>query len=204
MPKKRHSPERTEEEIQPLTEEQQVQIHKLYLQFHDSMAAYAKAIVGDWDLAHVVIQATFLDICKKPQRILSAKQPRRWLKQACWLKCKELLRKQKNCSKRITSIDDRLNAEPPVFPEYTFPEDQCRNLGITRAEFDILYRVYVNGEPREKVAKDFDVSKVTLDKRIGRAREKIKKKGKNAETDVQNERVSCSIAMEGVSHNEQL
>ena len=162
-------------ELRPLTAEEQAYFRSLCIQHHDELVNYAFAITGDAHLAEEAVQETFLDVCRKPKRLMEAPHPLRWLKKACSLNYFELRRNERAYRERNRCIDDP--AVIPRLPHETEPELEWQTvaLDLPKEDVELLTRAYLDEEPRETLAAEYGLTTDTLNKRISRLRIKLKK-----------------------------
>lgn len=154
-----------------LTKEQDKQISALYHEMFDSLLKIAVSSIGSELLAEEAVQETFCIACKKPEALLSSKNPQGWLVKT--------LRYVINNMKRIATTQGKLMAA--VFWDYSklVHFDDYSNVEysdmLSNEEYLLFRMITLDRISIREAAAEFNISVEACKKRVQRIRAKLRK-----------------------------
>lgn len=160
----------------------------LFLEKHALLHRYAvhalREATGRWDpgRAEDAVQETFWVLWQRSEDYLAHPKPDKWLYQTLQFTLKNLLRSDLRWAARLCQFQQ---AQSHWQDQTAPPPGAALELEglIPQAEFDLLVRLYLHGEPREDVARELGITRAALDKRISRSKEKFRRAYRALESD---------------------
>lgn len=153
-----------------MTDREREIIEQLYRHHLEKMHYSAMAILRNIDLADEAVQQTFLDACRKPEKVLNHPNPEAWFMAAVRISAAYIVRQeQKNEPLIIDMTEYDEDILDLVSLETLYPK-----LSKTK-EFQLLKRFAADGESISSIARESGASVSAVKKRIERAKKKLKK-----------------------------
>lgn len=143
----------------------------LYDKMYESLYKLAVSVLRNPDLAHDIVQETFLIAYKKLDNLKSSPSPNGWLVKTLKNVIGNLLKQQERLARCFITVplDENMPAPHQPLSLYT----QYRGL-IDDASLRLLIYVYGKNETYQETADELGISLDTCKKRIQRARQKFK------------------------------
>lgn len=150
--------------------EQKQLVEKLFKAEYENMVAFANHILGDFNLADVAVQDTFLIALQKPDKLFESPNPTGWLYNTIKHVILHIERDRNYLYKRNVSLYD-ISAESASYEDtYSEISPEVRQSD----EWKLLTLFYIEGYSIRELAKKYDISEDACKSRLKRAREKLR------------------------------
>lgn len=154
-------------------------LEKLFRQEYGNLLRYAGAVlrkhgsayVSDSERAEDVVQEVFSIAWEKRRELMASPSPAGWLYKATVNKVREALRDDRAWVKRLAAVvqeeapEDSLRGMPEEWEPY-----------LSREEFQLLWRIYVEGRTYQELSQELGIKKSALGMRVRRIKERLRKK----------------------------
>lgn len=150
----------------------------IYLQKYKQLKHYALQVISsstgryDPELAEDAVHDTFRVLWEKSGTYLSSPSPDGWLFKTLFFSLKNQLRKEARLTKLVFKLQGTFDSTPTPPPGAHLELEGH----ISPEEYQLLYRLYIVGDPLEEIAREMGITKMALAKRVGRIKEKFRKK----------------------------
>lgn len=150
----------------------------IYLQKYKQLKHYALQVISsstgryDPELAEDAVHDTFRVLWEKPGPYLSSPSPDGWLFKTLSFTLKNQLRKEARLTKLVLKLQSTFDSTPIPPPGAHLDLEGH----ISPEECQLLYRLYIVGDTPEEIAREMGITKMALAKRVGRIKEKFRKK----------------------------
>ena len=158
-----------------LTEEQRKYISDLYQEMYDHLVAYAVRQLRNIYLAEEAMQVVFMIACKNPKKVMASGNPRGWAKNTL----KNTIRNTNKANARLRRLilkAESLGIERFVEHRPEHDVDIMYADLLPAEDYKLLTRVALEGYTIVELAKELGISYSACDKRIQRAKKKLREK----------------------------
>lgn len=157
-----------------MTEKENHEIEKLYIEFYNQLFCYAKSTLRNDALAEEAVQDTFRIACMKPDEVCGSPNPKGWLLKTLRYIVYNMVRCQARANRMMTLSMLEFDEDSDSKSDNMNLDVLYENLAETE-EFKII-RGVAEGKSMLELAEERGISISACKKRVQRARQVLQKK----------------------------
>lgn len=160
-----------------MTREECVFFEAFYRANFKKLVGYAYRFLANWDDAKEITQEAFLTGLIKIDQFYKSENQQGWIRNAIRKKAQNLNRVKANRTAVTVPLEDT-SFDSAAYDHYAGVDTPFAHSAelLTEQEFLLIKRVFMEGEPYQNIAKEFDTTEGACRKRVERIVKKLREK----------------------------